>query len=155
MSLTGRATAARDSSIGILTVLLLAGACSGGSSNAPTASSAPVPGAGNLTVMLVASGTSGVSGTAAFSDASGGQTQVEIKVEANLNLDMPTVVTPGTCSSFDESDKTQVLILNDTRDGAGTTIIPRTMAELIASPHEIHLLSAPDGMTVAACGDIR
>jgi ABC-type phosphate transport system substrate-binding protein len=133
-------------------ILLMAGACSGGSANAPTVSGPPASTESARTVTLAAVGSSGVFGTATLSDAGGGQTQVVIKVEANLNRDMPTVVTAGSCAKFDE---TTLYELNDTRDGAATTIIPVALAALIQSPHEVHLVAGGEDFTAMACGDIK
>jgi len=96
-------------------------------------------------------GTSGVFGTATLCDAGGGQTEVVLSVTANFNRDMPTFITPGTCTSI---DKTKLTSLNDTRDGAGTTIIPVPLATLIGSPYELHVDFAPDLTMIAACGAI-
>jgi hypothetical protein len=65
---------------------------------------------------------------------------------------MPSAITPGTCAKFDAST---VYGLNDTRDGAGTTIIPVALADLIQSPHELHIDAAGDNLQVVACGDVK
>jgi len=109
------------------------------------------------TVTLATVGASGVSGTANLSDAGGGKTQVVVNVDANLNQDMPTLISPGTCASFDDStvDTATLVILNDTRDGAGTTIIPVSLADLTTSPHILRVHANPDDHTPAACADIK
>ncbi len=101
---------------------------------------------------LAAAGDSGVFGTATLSDAGGGQTQVVISVEDNSNPDMPGAVTPGTCARIDES---KIYYLNDTRHGKSTSLIAITLAALTASPYIVHIHTAPDEPSLAACGQIN
>jgi hypothetical protein len=103
-------------------------------------------------VTLATVGTSGVFGTATFWDAGGGTTLVEIKVEANLNRDMIAAIVPSTCAINDE---TTFLLLNDVRDGVGTTIVPLSVATLFGTQHQIHLHSDPEDHSMAACGDLK
>ena len=101
---------------------------------------------------IVAIGSSGVSGTATLSDIGGGRTMVVIKVDANYNLDMPSMIAGGPCSHIDE---TTVWSLADTRGGVGTSIVTVALADLIKSPNNVHLHPAGDDMSYAACGDIK
>ncbi len=101
---------------------------------------------------IVAVGASGVSGTATLSDLGDGRTVVAITVTANYNLDMPSMIAAGPCSAIDEMT---VWSLNDTRKGTGTSIVTVAMADLLKSPHQVHLHTAGDDMSYAACGDIK
>jgi hypothetical protein len=107
------------------------------------------------TVKIAAVGSSGVSGTATLSDLGDGRTMVAITVADNYNRDMPTAITRGTCPRFGATDESKVSHLNDTRDGTGTTVIPRPLTELLADPYEIRLYTAGDDLSPAACGDIK
>ena len=95
----------------------------GQSPSAPSTADAPSPSGAipsalsTRTVNIVAIGSSGVSGTATLSDIGGGRTMVVIKVDANYNLDMPSMIAGGPCSHIDE---TTVWSLADTRGGVGT-----------------------------------
>ena len=117
----------------------------------PVASSNAVPGGMVKTVTLAAADGSGVSGTATLTDIGDGQTQVVIKVEANFNRDMPGAITPGTCAAIDEST---IYHINDTRDGTSTSVIPVSLAALTARPFIVHIHTAPDEPSLAACGEI-
>ena len=139
----------------LVAILISAAGCSGGSTATPaptTAGSTPAATGAVKTVTLAAAGNSGVSGTATLSDAGGGQTQVVVNVNANMNRDMPGAVTPGTCGAIDEST---IYYLNDTRDGASTSLVPLSLDALTASPFVVHIHTAPDDRTLAACGEIK
>jgi hypothetical protein len=146
-------------------VAIVAAGCSGGTVGAtaststgspPAAStstgSTPTASAAVKTVTLAAAGSSGVSGTATLTDAGGGQTQVVISVEANSNPDMPGAISLGTCTAIDEST---LYHLNDTRKGSSTSVVPVSLADLTARPFIIHIHTAPDEPSLAACGEIR
>ncbi len=146
-------------------VLLIAAACAAGSTEAPASlpavtpaadaasPSGPLPSAiSTKTVQLVAVGSSGVSGTATLSDIGGGQTVVVIKVDANYNQDMPSMIGMGPCSAIDESN---ALFLNDTRNGTGTTVVTAALADLVKSPHQVHLHTSGQDLSYTACGDIK
>ena len=152
-------------------VLLIVASCASGSTPAPAAQSpsarasavpstvdaaspsGPLPSAiSTKTVKLVAVGSSGVSGTATLSDIGGGQTVVVIKVEANYNQDMPSMIGMGPCSGIDESN---ALFLNDTRNGTGTTVVTAALADLVKSPHQVHLHTSGEDLSYTACGDIK
>ena len=134
--------------------LIIAAGCSGGaaSSSAPTSAASTSAASGAVkTVTLAAVGTSGVYGTATLSDVGGGQTQVVIAVEANSNPDMPGSVSLGTCTKIDESTNYH---LSDTRHGVSTSQIPVSLASLTARPFVVHIHTAPDEPSLAACGEI-
>lgn len=139
--------------IAVASVVIVAG-CSSQLGNpslaAPTATAATITGP-STTVALKAVGASGVSGTATLTAAGSGQTRVVVTVEANLNNDMPTFITPGSCTSI---DKSKLIPLNDTRNGTATSMIPVALADLLASPYELHLDFSPDVASIAACGAI-
>jgi hypothetical protein len=105
-----------------------------------------------VTVKIVAVGSSGVSGAATLTEVPGGQTQVVVTVAANQNPDMPSMVAIGPCSRIDEN---HYWSLSDTRNGTGTSLIPVTLAVLLASPHQVHLHTSGDDLSYAACGDIK
>jgi len=139
----------------MIAILVSVAGCSAGSGDASAPSSAgssAVPVGAAKTVTLAESSDSGVHGTATFSDAGGGQTQVVISVEANLNRDMPGAVSKGTCSAIDEST---IYYLSDTRDGASTSVVPISLDALTASPFVVHIHTAPDDATLTACGEIK
>jgi hypothetical protein len=144
-------------SVALVAPLLVAAGCSGGSSGtagpASAGASAGVAGSGaTKTVTLTAAGNSGVSGTATLTDVGGDQTQVVVAVEADHNRDMPGAITPGTCGAIDEST---IYYLNDTREGASTTLVPISLDDLTAKPFILHIHTAPDDASLAACGEIR
>ena len=104
------------------------------------------------TVTLAAVGDSGVSGTATLTDAGGGQTKVVITAEDNLNPDMPTFIEKGTCAA---RVKEPGFTLSDIRDGASTSTIAVSMADLTATPYHIQVHSGPEDFSLSACGDIK
>ena len=137
--------------VALIAIAVTFAACSGGAGDSAAATSAASGGAVK-TITMAAVGKSGVFGTATFSDSGTGQTQVVIDVEANLNRDMPGAVTLGACPVYDEST---VYYLNDTREGKSTSLIPVSIDALTKRPFSVHIDTAPDDATVAACGDIK
>jgi len=166
-------TATSRSGLAIAAVLLTAAGCAQGSTAIPTAGQsatskptsaptatavaiAPTPttvlfGAPRI-VTLAEIGASGVSGTAAFTDAGGGHTQVAISVTANYNNDMIAAITPGTCASFTE---VAYVHPDDVRNGVSVSIVPLSMTDLFGTPYQIHLHTAPEIKQMAACGDLK
>ena len=120
-------------------------------SSMPNATATPLTGP-SKTVAILAHASSGVSGTATFTDAGHGQTQIVIAVDFNLNRDMPSFVTAGSCAKV---DKSVLYELNDTRDGRGMSFIPVAFEIVTGGAYEVHVDAAPDDLTIAACGDVK
>lgn len=151
-----RSFPARHGLRGMIVLAILASTigCSGGSAGATATPSASgsAEAAAIRTITMAAVGGSGVFGTATLSEVGGGQTQVVVQVEANHNRDMPGAVTLGRCPVYDEST---IYYLNDTREGTSTTVVPVSLNTLMARPFMIHIVTAPDDASLAACGDIN
>jgi hypothetical protein len=170
-------SATRRFALAIAAALLTAAGCAQGAATVPTGgptatsgpSLAPTPAPSATTAAVAPSPTtqlfgasrivtlaeldgSGVSGTATFTDAGDGRTQVAIKVTANYNNDMIAAITPGTCASYTEKVYVHP---DDVRNGVSVSIVSVSMAELFGAPYQIHLHTAPEIKQMAACGDLQ
>jgi hypothetical protein len=131
------------------------GAPSAASTGTPAAASAPAASGGmegSVEVRLDELNDSGVSGTATLTDLGNGMLRVEIDVEAAGNAAMPAHIHPGTC---DELDPAPQYPLSDVEDGASTTEVEASLADVQTGEFAINLHeSAETAETYTACGDI-
>jgi hypothetical protein len=104
------------------------------------------------TISLATLNDSGVTGTVSFTDL-GDKTEVELTVDPGVNLDMPAHIHPGTCADLTPQPK---FPLENVRNGASTTIVPASMAELFAGNLAVNIHRSNDDLkSYTACVDIR
>ncbi len=95
---------------------------------------------------------SGVTGTVTFRDL-GARTGVDVTVNAGANLDMPAHIHPGTCDKLTPQPK---FPLENVRNGASTTVVPASIAELFAGNLAVNNHKSNDNLRAyTACVDIR
>ncbi|NJD28660.1 MAG: hypothetical protein FIA92_10240 [Chloroflexi bacterium] len=110
-------------------------------------------GAPPRTLQLAMLNDSGVTGTVTFAEAGAGRTRVDVQVEPAGNLDMPAHIHPGSCDDLTPQPK---FPLENVRDGASTTDVPATIAELFAGGLALNVHRSNDDLgTYTACVDIR
>lgn len=103
-------------------------------------------------VQLQTQNNSGVTGTVTLTDLGEGRTQVEVDVVPNGNLDMPAHIHPGSCADLVPQPKHP---LENVVDGASTTIVRATLAELTAGGLAVNVhKSNEDLATYTACADL-
>ena len=120
-------------------VLLVAGACAGSTQN--------------RTVQLSTLNDSGVTGSVVLTDAGGGLTKVDVRVNPGVNLDMPAHIHPGSCDSLVPQPKYP---LQNVVNGSSTTTVPAPLSELLAGDLAVNLhRSNEDLSTYTACADLR
>jgi hypothetical protein len=110
------------------------------------------PGEPDFTIQLRTLNGSGVSGTVAFTYIQGGRTRVSVVVDPGTYPDMPAHIHPGTCDNLTPQPQYP---LENVRNGTSTTVIPATVADLLANPVAVNLhASVSDLQTYTACADI-
>lgn len=104
------------------------------------------------TVQLAAQNTSGISGTATLTDLGGGKTRVVVNVTGAAGGNEPAHIHEGTCATLNPAPKYP---LTNVQNGASTTEVNVSLADLQKSPYAINLHKSPqDVPTYVACGDI-
>ena len=122
-----------------VSVLLSLGACS-------------APGE-RRTITLASQNDSGVTGTVVLTDVGRRQTEVTVQVEPGGNLDMPAHIHPGTCVDLVPQVRYP---LRSVINGASTTVVPSSLADLMAGNLAVNLHRSNDDMsTYMACADLR
>ena len=123
----------------ILVGLIATSACS-------TASSA-------RTVQLGTLNNSGVSGSVTLTDVGPQTTRVEVRVAPGGNPDMPAHIHPGSCAELVPQPKYP---LQNVVDGSSTTVVPASLAELMAGDLAVNLHRSNDDLgTYTACAELR
>jgi len=124
---------------GLLVALLLLAACS--------------PQESSRTFQLEELNNSGVTGTAVLTDLGDGSTRMVVDVEPAGHPDMPAHVHHGTCA---ELVPQPLHWLNNVIDGKSETVLPISMADLLAGDLALNLhVSAADMGTYSACVDLN
>ena len=124
---------------GLLVALLLLAACS--------------PQVSSRTFQLEELNNSGVTGTAVLTDLGDGSTRMVVDVEPAGHPDMPAHVHHGTCA---ELVPQPLHWLNNVIDGKSETVLPISMADLLAGDLALNLhVSAADMGTYSACVDLN
>jgi hypothetical protein len=104
------------------------------------------------TISLRTLNASGVTGSVTFTDM-GTKTGVAITVDPAGNLDMPAHIHPGTCDNLTPQPKYP---LENVRDGASSTVVPASMAELFAGNLAVNIHKSNDDLkTYTACVEIQ
>lgn len=105
------------------------------------------------TLQLVTLNNSGVTGTAVLTDLGDGSTRVVVDVDPAGHPDMPAHIHAGTCIALVPQPRDW---LTNVVDGASETILPFSLAELLAGELALNLhVSAADMGTYAACADLN
>jgi len=105
------------------------------------------------TVHLDALNESGVSGTVNLVDVGGEMTRIDVRVQPGANNDMPAHIHPGSCAALVPQPEYP---LQNVVDGASTTVVPATLAELMAGDLAVNLHRSNDDLaTYTACADLR
>jgi hypothetical protein len=103
-------------------------------------------------VDLVTLNGSGVTGTVTLVDLGDGRSQVEIRVQPGSNPNMPAHIHPGSCAELIPQPKYP---LENVVNGASTTIVSATVAELTAGGLAVNLHKSNDDLrTYTACADL-
>jgi hypothetical protein len=96
---------------------------------------------------------SGVSGSVTLVEVGERQTRVDIQVEPAGNPDMPAHIHPGTCVDLVPQPKYP---LRNVVDGASSTVVPASLAELLAGDLAVNVHRSNEDMrTYTACADLR
>lgn len=96
---------------------------------------------------------SGVTGSVMLTDVGTGLTEVVVRVEPAGNLDMPAHIHPGTCVELVPQPRYP---LRNVVNGASTTVVPATLADLMAGDLAVNVhRSNADLATYTACADLR
>jgi len=105
-----------------------------------------------VTLTMNAQNNSGISGTSTFTDLGNGKTRVVMQVSGAGSGPEPAHIHPGSCADL---DPTPVYTLTSVTNGASTTDVDSTLAELLDGHYAIHMHKSPDELTVyVACADI-
>ena len=105
------------------------------------------------TITLASQNDSGVTGTVVLTDVGRRQTEVTVQVEPVGNLDMPAHIHPGTCVDLVPQVRYP---LRSVINGASTTVVPSSLADLMAGNLAVNLHRSNDDMgTYMACADLR
>jgi hypothetical protein len=95
---------------------------------------------------------SGVTGTVTLTDLGGGQTRVDVAVEAGDNLDMPAHIHPGTCENLIPQPTHP---LQNVVNGVSTTTVRATVDELTGGGLAVNLHRSNDDLgTYTACAEL-
>ena len=104
------------------------------------------------TVQLETLNDSGVSGTVTLIEVGPRQTRVEVRVATGGNPDMPAHIHPGSCAALVPQPKYP---LQNVVDGSSTTVVPASIAELVAGDLAVNVHRANDDLgTYTACADL-
>ena len=107
----------------------------------------------SLTFQLGTLNDSGVTGTAILTDLGDGSTRVVVDVDPAGHPQMPAHIHPGTCL---ELVPQPLYPLEMVEDGASDTVVPASLADLLAGELALNLhVSAADMGTYAACVDLN
>jgi len=107
----------------------------------------------SLTFQLGTLNDSGVTGTAILTDLGDGSTRVVVDVDPAGHPQMPAHIHPGTCL---ELVPQPLYPLEPVEDGASDTVVPASLADLLAGELALNLhVSAADMGTYAACVDLN
>jgi len=105
------------------------------------------------TIALDTLSESGVTGSVTLVDVGQNRTRVDVDVEPGDNPDMPAHIHPGTCADLVPQPKYPLL---NVVDGVSSTVVPASLAELLAGDLAINLhRSNEDLRTYTACADLR
>ena len=108
---------------------------------------------GARTVQLATLNSSGVSGTVTLTDVGPQTTRVEVRVASGGNPDMPAHIHPGSCAELVPQPKYP---LQNVLNGSSTTVVPASLAELLAGDLAVNLHRSNDDLgTYTACADLR
>ncbi|HEY7598947.1 MAG TPA: hypothetical protein VH741_03390 [Candidatus Limnocylindrales bacterium] len=111
------------------------------------------PAGASATVELETLNDSGVNGTVTLVEVGPRQTRVEVRVESGGNPDMPAHIHPGSCDNLVPQPKYP---LQNVVNGTSTTVVPASLAELLAGDLAVNLHRANDDLgTYTACADLR
>ena len=103
-------------------------------------------------VQLETLNASGVIGTVTLIDLGDGRTEVAIRVEPAENPDMPAHIHPGSCDDLIPQPKHP---LENVVNGASTTVVQATVAELTAGGLAVNIHKSNDDLrTYTACADL-
>jgi hypothetical protein len=95
---------------------------------------------------------SGVTGTVKLVDTGDGRTQVQVRVDAAGNLDMPAHIHPGSCDNLIPQPKYP---LENVVNGTSTTIVRASLADLTQGGLAVNLhKSNQDLKTYTACAEL-
>lgn len=104
------------------------------------------------TISLRTLNASGVTGSVTFTDM-GAKTGVVLTVDPAGNLDMPAHIHPGTCDNLTPQPKYP---LENILNGASSTVVPASMAELFAGNLAVNIHHSNDDLkTYTACVEIQ
>ena len=96
---------------------------------------------------------SGVNGTAVLTDLGDGSTRVVVDVDPAGHPDMPAHIHPGTCA---ELVPQPLHWLDNVVDGKSDTVLPVSLADLLAGDLAVNLHVSMDDMgTYTACVDLN
>lgn len=105
------------------------------------------------TIELGTLNSSGVTGSVTLTDVGTGLTEVVVRVEPAGNLDMPAHIHPGTCVELVPQPRYP---LRNVVNGASTTVVPATLADLLAGDLAVNVHRSNDDLaTYTACADLR
>lgn len=105
------------------------------------------------TIQLGTLNNSGVSGSVTLTDVGPQTTRVEVRVEPGGNPDMPAHIHPGSCAELVPQPKYP---LQNVVDGSSTTVVPASLAELLAGDLAVNVHRSNDDLgTYTACADLR
>src|SRR5438105_5348688 len=104
------------------------------------------------TLQLAAQNNSGISGTAAFTQTSGG-VHVDIRVTGAGAGPEPAHIHEGSCAQL---NPTPQFSLQSVTNGSSSTDIQTTLQALTSTPHAVHMHKSADELSVyVACADIN
>ena len=105
------------------------------------------------TIQLGTLNNSGVSGNVTLTDVGPQTTRVEVRVAPGGNPDMPAHIHPGSCVELVPQPKYP---LQNVVNGSSTTVVPASLAELMAGDLAVNLHRSNDDLgTYTACADLR
>ena len=105
------------------------------------------------TIQLETLNESGVRGSVTLVETGQGRTRVDVQVEPAGNPDMPAHIHPGTCDDLVPQPKYP---LRNVVDGASSTEVPASLAELVAGDLAVNIHRSNDDLrTYTACADLR
>jgi hypothetical protein len=105
------------------------------------------------TFQLATLNDSGVTGTAILTDLGDGSTRVVVDVDPAGHPQMPAHIHAGTCVDLVPQPLYPLLTVVD---GASETVVPKSLADLLAGELALNLhVSAADMGTYAACVDLN
>jgi hypothetical protein len=106
----------------------------------------------SMTLTLTAQNNSGIGGTVTLADQGSGKTRVTIEATGAGAGPQPAHIHPGSCAQLDPAPR---FALTSVVNGASTTDVDATLAQLMSQPSAVHMHKSVDELTVyVACADI-